>query len=174
MADPLHPTERGDRHRLLMNILERVDALEDEQAVPDASSAAPFAHSDAIGNVIAQELADIWWDLYVLRRSVGLEDAPRRDEPPLVSPTSAPSATYYALVLNPMTARTETVEMICWCEQKEPLEQLLERERVETYRDNTWNKCFRKDGPLEWFNPPDRDTGVVEIAPSGPHITELP
>jgi hypothetical protein len=61
------------------------------------------------------------------------------------------------LRLNPMRSNAERVISIAVAETREPLMQVLERERVEPYSDGPWHKAFRKDGPLEWYNPPDPD-----------------
>lgn len=61
----------------------------------------------------------------------------------------------FALVLNPMTANAERSNYVARADTKEALERFVESERVEPYMDGPWGKCFRKGGPLEWFNGPD-------------------
>ena len=60
----------------------------------------------------------------------------------------------WILQLNPMTANAESVVAVARAETKEALEDLLESESVEPYPDTRFRKCYRKGGPLEWFNPP--------------------
>lgn len=66
----------------------------------------------------------------------------------------------YVLWLNDMRASNiENLQPVAWAESSECIEGLLRRERVDGYRDGQWGKSFRKDGPLEWFNPPSEPGG---------------
>lgn len=47
-----------------------------------------------------------------------------------------------------------SLQPVAWADTREELEALMERERVEPYKDDRFSKSFRKGGPLEWFNPP--------------------
>ena len=78
----------------------------------------------------------------------------------------------FVLQLNPMTSNAENVVPICRAETEQQLLDLLEREAVEPYiTDDRWHKVFRKDGPLEWYNPPGPDgtawIGVPAIIDAG-------
>lgn len=71
----------------------------------------------------------------------------------------------WILQLNDM--RSHKIEMsttVCRAETKEELETFLERERVDSYKDDMWSKGYRKGGPLEWYNPPwDFTPHIIEI-----------
>ena len=86
----------------------------------------------------------------------------------------------FGLVLNPMRGNTEEQRLICVSDYRHEVEALLEGEKVEPYGDpgessfghgaTVWHKAFRKDGPLEWFNPPGDvycETGIVELRRNG-------
>lgn len=60
----------------------------------------------------------------------------------------------FVLRLNPITANAERVTAVARAETREQLEDLLEEERVESYKENRFVKRFRKGGPLEMYNPP--------------------
>jgi len=61
----------------------------------------------------------------------------------------------YILKLNDMrSSQVETLTTVARADTKEELEALMDREKVESYRDDNWWKTYRKGGPLEWFNPP--------------------
>jgi hypothetical protein len=96
----------------------------------------------------------------------------------------------FILYLNPMRSNAENMVAVAKARTREELEAFVARERVESYSDveneahpegtesngyyrpGTWNKCFRKGGPLEWYNPPEvvwdppavRDVGTREDA----------
>lgn len=60
----------------------------------------------------------------------------------------------FALMMNDM--RSPKVEIrieVRRAETREELEAFVAAEEVPNYRDDGWNKCHRKGGPLEWFNP---------------------
>lgn len=50
--------------------------------------------------------------------------------------------------------KIEMYEVVARCASNEKLEQWVQLERVERYRDGEWEKTFRKGGPLEWYNEP--------------------
>lgn len=59
----------------------------------------------------------------------------------------------WLLYLNDMrSSNVENVNLVANAETEEEIKSFLERERVEHYVDGQWGKCFRKDGPLEWYN----------------------
>lgn len=71
---------------------------------------------------------------------------------------------HYILVLNPMTSNTETTQVFGPFPDLLAVKAFYEGEKVEPYRDEgpdffgagntkTYNKTFRKGGPLEWCNP---------------------
>jgi len=75
----------------------------------------------------------------------------------------------FILYLNNMRdCKIEMLQPVAWAETKEQLKQFLEAQKVEPYSDRemaetygqTWGKTFRKDGPLEWYNPPYDDDPV--------------
>jgi hypothetical protein len=64
----------------------------------------------------------------------------------------------YILQLNPITSNAEHVVPVARAETREELLALLQREKVEPYREpadsHRWYKVYRKGGPLEWYNDP--------------------
>lgn len=61
----------------------------------------------------------------------------------------------WVLCLNDMrSAKVEYLTPVARAATRDGLSELLEREKVEPYRDGQWGKEFRHGGPLEWFNPP--------------------
>ena len=61
----------------------------------------------------------------------------------------------WVLQLNDMrSSKIEILNSVARAKTKEELEAFIERESVETYRDERWGKTFKKDGPLEWYNRP--------------------
>lgn len=68
----------------------------------------------------------------------------------------------WILRLNPVTASAETVVPVAWAESRKELEDFLEHERVDSYKDGRFTKRFRKGGPLEMYNPPD-DNGEAWV-----------
>jgi len=74
----------------------------------------------------------------------------------------------YILFLNDMRCNTEQNSPVARAETIEELARFVESERVEPYKENmgsifhegehTYSKCFRKFGPLEWFNYPSGDS----------------
>ena len=64
----------------------------------------------------------------------------------------------FILHLNDMRyPKIEMTNPVFRSESSEALLALLEAERVESYCDGKWQKFFRKDGCLEWYNPPYRE-----------------
>lgn len=63
----------------------------------------------------------------------------------------------WLLQLNPVTDRFERLDLVARADSKEALDEFLKAQTVETYMDGQFRKNFKKDGPLEWYNPPDRD-----------------
>ena len=84
---------------------------------------------------------------------------------------------FFVLQLNDMrSGRIQYSEAVAWSENADSLQQLLDREQVEKYKDGEWDKYFRQGGPLEWYNKPwdSVGQGVVEVSPGGiPHVEEL-
>ena len=89
-------------------------------------------------------------------------------------PLSATTA--YVLVLNPMRDRTEAQRAVAASESRDELLTFWRGERVDPYKDGNWNKVYRQDGPLEWFNPPwseddaradDYGNGIIELRRDG-------
>lgn len=76
--------------------------------------------------------------------------------------------TIWVLCLNDMRSPNfEKLQPVIWSDDVGALKALLDRERVTPYLENyvngygeslTWGKSFRRGGPLEWCNPPGRDT----------------
>jgi len=83
----------------------------------------------------------------------------------------------FALYLNPMMSNTETSVCVTLADTAEQLEEFLEQEQVEPYSETgpsaffdgeqTFRKVFKKDGPLEMYNPPETSfcspVGIIEI-----------
>ena len=83
----------------------------------------------------------------------------------------------WILMLNNMQDQTENRTPIARAETKEQLVNFVNNQKVDVYMDvghnmfngnpdHQYRKCFRKDGPLEWFNPPvneDDDSCYVDV-----------
>ena len=71
----------------------------------------------------------------------------------------------WILRLNDMrTPKIEIMQTVVRAETKEEIQSFLESETVESYKDDNWRKSFRKNGPLEWFNPPTGyEGGIVDV-----------
>lgn len=67
----------------------------------------------------------------------------------------------YYLVLNPMTDRAEACMIAAFSDDKERLMQWYNSLKVEGYNDGRYGKIFKKDSPLEWFNPMDNEDGTL-------------
>ncbi len=59
----------------------------------------------------------------------------------------------YYLVMNPMTDRTEASKIVVMSEDRDRLIRYYTDNLVPYYNDGNWSKTFRKDTPLEWYNP---------------------
>lgn len=78
----------------------------------------------------------------------------------------------WILQLNPMQGNYERLEAVARAETREALEAMLAREAVEPYTEddhNAWGPCklrkaYRKAGPLEYMNPPDREECFVRVS----------
>ncbi len=76
----------------------------------------------------------------------------------------------WILQLNPMQGNFEYLTPVGRADSRESLVAFLAREQVEPYSDDDGQnmmggkllKSFRKGGPLEFLNPPDRDECWVE------------
>lgn len=63
----------------------------------------------------------------------------------------------WILVLNDMrSSRFEQLTPAARASTREQLVDLMDEERVPSYKDGSWGKSFREGGPLEWFNQPDQ------------------
>lgn len=82
----------------------------------------------------------------------------------------------WVLMLNDMRSpKFEWLTAVCQADDAQELLDLLERERVPTYRDGRWAKSFRQGGPLEWYNTPSEwqmDQHVVQYQP--PRAPQIP
>jgi hypothetical protein len=75
----------------------------------------------------------------------------------------------YMLLLNHIMERVEQHAVVAISPSREELIKFYHSEKVEPYgepgfnsmvaQDTTWRKTFRKDGPLEWYNPVDNIEG---------------
>ncbi len=71
-----------------------------------------------------------------------------------------------------MMGNYERLEAVARAETREALESFLARETVEPYTDDDGanmcggklRKSFRKGGPLEYLNPPDREECFVSVS----------
>lgn len=59
----------------------------------------------------------------------------------------------YKLLLNPMPANYEKVNMVAIAYDKQHLMDWYESLKVEPYKDGKWHKVFKKGSKLEWSNP---------------------
>jgi len=80
----------------------------------------------------------------------------------------------HVLLLNDMRfPKVEQLREVCIGSESE-LQALLDRESVELYRDGGWCKTYRKDGPLEWCNRPNGESGIRVYQPSvPPHVSDF-
>lgn len=99
---------------------------------------------------------------------------------------------WYMLLLNDMRSpNVENLQPVAYAATSTELQALLDAERVPSYSDDggspgrcgyygtgpSWGKVFRKDGPLEWYNP---DGPIVRWwpqpppeVPDVPHVSQL-
>lgn len=69
----------------------------------------------------------------------------------------------YKLLLNPMPANFEKVNMVAIAYDIEKLKKWYENLKVEPYQDGNWHKVFKKGSKLEWNNPIEySDYGGIE------------
>lgn len=69
----------------------------------------------------------------------------------------------YKLLLNPMPANFEKVNMVAIAYDVEKLKEWYESLKVEPYKDDNWHKVFKKGSKLEWNNPLEySDYGGIE------------
>ena len=59
----------------------------------------------------------------------------------------------YCLIMNPVTDRAESGRIAVTSFDKNRLLEFYQSEIVDSYKDDYYHKVFRKDGPLEWYNP---------------------
>ena len=59
----------------------------------------------------------------------------------------------YCLIMNPVTDRAESGRIAVTSFDKNRLIEFYQSEMVDSYKDDYYRKVFRKDGPLEWYNP---------------------
>lgn len=70
----------------------------------------------------------------------------------------------FVLMLNDMrAANVETMLPVARAETAEELDSFLEQELANPYVDGQWSKVFKKDGPLEWYNPPFAEECIVDV-----------
>lgn len=100
----------------------------------------------------------------------------------------------FILSLNDMrSGKIEHLTTVCQADTEKELLDLIEREKVHQYWEEfdpgrgtdpnafdyippkKWSKCFRKGGPLEWFNPPyvNRMRDHIWQPPMPVHISKL-
>ena len=59
----------------------------------------------------------------------------------------------YKLLLNPMSANFEKINMVAIAYDKQHLIDWYESLKVEPYEDENWYKVFKRGSKLEWYNP---------------------
>lgn len=59
----------------------------------------------------------------------------------------------YYLIMNRMTERTESGNIVIMSDDLDRLIRYYTDNLVEPYKDGNWSKFFKKDSPLEWYNP---------------------
>jgi len=68
----------------------------------------------------------------------------------------------WILQINDMrTPKIEMVRPVAYAETEQQIIDYLKSQEVEPYREGVWGKCYQKDGPLEWYNPPSLTTTFV-------------
>jgi len=73
----------------------------------------------------------------------------------------------FILILNDMrSSNIEIVRPVLRAETREQLEKVLASEAVDYYNEGGWGKKYRKDGPLEWYNPPFEDNYIRDMGTS--------
>ena len=71
----------------------------------------------------------------------------------------------YILQLNDIrSSQIELLTAVARADSVEELEQFMGAEKVEYYHDGHWGKAFKKDGVLEWCNPPfDINEAIINV-----------
>ena len=69
----------------------------------------------------------------------------------------------WILQLNDMRDEVISLKPVARAETKEELEAFVKSETVDPYQDEEYGKVFKKDGPLEWHNPPVEQIGQFYI-----------
>lgn len=80
-----------------------------------------------------------------------------------------PRETIYVLLLNPIVSPVTARVPVAYADSVEKLQKFVESEKVPTYEERAPNpiagsddwpffKTFRKGGPLEQYNPPDKNS----------------
>lgn len=59
----------------------------------------------------------------------------------------------YCLVMNPVTDRAESGNIAMMSFDKNKLIDAYNNEATDSYKDDYYHKVFKKNGPLEWYNP---------------------
>ncbi len=59
----------------------------------------------------------------------------------------------YCLVMNPVTDRAESGRIVIMSFEKPKLIERYNNEYTGTYLEDGYSKSFKKNGPLEWYNP---------------------
>jgi hypothetical protein len=59
----------------------------------------------------------------------------------------------YSLIMNPVTDRAESSRIAVMSFDKNNLITFYNNQITDSYNDETYNKVFKKSGPLEWYNP---------------------
>lgn len=69
----------------------------------------------------------------------------------------------YALMLNDMhSSNVENIQCVMASDDPEKLVEFYFAHLADAfYRDGQWGKAFKKDSPLEWFNPVHNATGGI-------------
>lgn len=81
----------------------------------------------------------------------------------------------WILRLNDMRSpNIEMYEVVAKSESNYRLEQWLQCEKVEPYREDNWGKVYRKGGPLEWYNEPILafGQGIVNICSEEEYVED--
>lgn len=74
------------------------------------------------------------------------------------------------------SSKVELLVAVCKAFTREELVTFLATEKVEPYKDGMWSKCFKKGGPLEWFNFPllNLNKNILEVYQDSPILNYLP
>lgn len=79
----------------------------------------------------------------------------------------------YGLIMNDMrSSNIEIVSVALIAYSLQELEDFYKSQKVETYKDENWTKCFKKDGPLEWKNPVYSLDQYATVSFAGDGLTE--